>query len=173
MKKVKTKSGARVMPAYVTNGVAVGVSIARKAQSWGHIDEVELCQRLRRSSGFQIAPCGLLAVFDEIAEVLREGYDVHVSERCRFFTCLNKSRTQLEVVAQSMGKFRKAMADIPFAFDCGGETVSAEKLAERARRSRSRRSAAAEDAAKQVTPDMQVTCPNCGTTFRVGRRVAA
>ena len=176
MSKVKTKSGARVMPAYVTNGVAVGVSIARKAQSWGHIDEVELCQRLRRSSGFQIAPCGLLAVFDEIAEVLREGYDVHISERCRFFTCLNKSRTQLEVVAQTMGKFRKAMADIPFAFDCDGETVSAEKLNERARllAAEQRRAATKRSAAtKQVTPDMQVTCPNCGTTFRVGRRVAA
>ena len=173
MNKVKTKSGARVMPAYVTNGAAVGVTMARKAQSWGHIDEVELCQRLRRSTGFQMAPCGLLAVFDEIAEVLREGYDVHLSERCRFFTCVNKSRTQLEVVAQTMGKFRKAMADIPFAFDCGGETVSAEKLNERARRSRSRRPATAEGPAKQVTPDVQVTCPNCGTTFRVGRRVAA
>ena len=185
MNKVKTKSGARVMPAYVTNGAAVGVTMARKAQSWGHIDEVELCQRLRRSTGFQMAPCGLLAVFDEIAEVLREGYDVHLSERCRFFTCVNKSRTQLEVVAQTMGKFRKAMADIPFAFVADGEAVSERTLRERAKLlARERAERAAEEAAKatrarqavsaaQVTPDMQVTCPNCGTTFRVGRRVAA
>ena len=40
MNRVKTKSGVRVMPAYVTNGAAVGVTTARKAQSWGHIDEV-------------------------------------------------------------------------------------------------------------------------------------
>ena len=173
MSKVKTKSGARVVPAYVTDGVAVGVTMARKAQSWGQIDEVELCQRLRRSSGFQMAPCGLLAVFDEIAEVLREGYDVLLSDRCRFYTGVNRSRTRLEVVAEAVGRFRKAMADIPFAFDCGGETVSAEKLDERVRRTRSRRSAAAERAAKHVTPDMQVTSPSCGTTFRVGRRMAA
>ena len=182
MNKVKTRNGARVMPAYVTNGAAVGVTMARKAQSWGHIDEAELCQRIRRSTGFQIAPCGLLAVFDEIAEVLREGYDVQLADRCRFFACVNKAHTKLEVVAQTMGKFRNAMADIPFAFVADGETVSEATLRERAKTlARERAERAAEKAARarqsasaaQVTPDTQVTCPNCGATFRVGRRVAA
>ena len=169
MNKVKTKSGARVMPVYVTNGVAVGVSIARKAKSYGHIDEVELSERVKQSTGFQMSPCGLLAVFDTIAEVLREGYDVHVSGRCRFYACVNKSHTQLEVVAQTMGRFRQSMADIPFAFVANGETVSAEKLRERAKRLAAKR----RENALQVTPDTQVTCPNCGATFRVGRRIAA
>jgi hypothetical protein len=170
MNRVKTKSGVRVMPAYVTNGAAVGVTMARKAKSWGHIDEVELSERVRRTTGFQMSPCGILAVFDAIAEVIREGYDVHLSERCRFFTCVNKAHTELEVVAQTMGSFRKAMADIPFAFVAGGEAVSEKTLRERAKLLARER---AERAAKQVTPDVQVTCPNCGATFRVGRRIAA
>ena len=114
--------------------------------------------------------------------MLREGYDVHLADRCRFFACVNKAHTRLEVVAQTMGKFRKAMADIPFAFDCGGETVSERTLRERAKllaRERAERAAAKAARARQsasaaqVTPDTQVTCPNCGATFRVGRRVAA
>lgn len=176
MNRVKTKNGARVMPAYVTKGAAVGVTTARKAKSWGHIDEVELCQRLRRSTGFQMAPCGLLAVFDEIAEVLREGYDVHLTDRCRFYACVNKQLTQLEVIAQTMGRFREAMADIPFAFVEDGETVSEATLRERAKRlaaERAEKAAKRKEKAQQVTPDMQVTCPTCGTTFRVGRRIAA
>lgn len=174
MNRVKTKSGARVMPAYVTRGATVGVTMARKAKSYGHIDEVELSERVRRSTGFQMSPCGLLAVFDTIAEVIREGYDVHLSERCRFYACVDKSRTRLEVVAQTMGRFRRSMADIPFAFVADGETVSEATLRERARqlaRERAER-AAKRAAAKQVTPDVQVTCPNCGATFRVGRRAA-
>jgi len=176
MSRVKTKSGARVMPAYVTKGAIVGVTMARKAQSYGHIDEVELSERVKQSTGFQMSPCGLLAVFDTIAEVIREGYDVHLSERCRFYACVNKSRTQLEVVAQTMGRFRQSMADIPFAFVADGETVSEATLRERARQLAAERRAAAAKrsaAAKQVTPDTQVTCPNCGATFRVGRRIAA
>ena len=170
MSRVKTKSGARAMPAYVTRGATVGVTTARKAKSYGHIDEVELSERVRRSTGFQMSPCGILAVFDTIAEVIREGYDVHLSERCRFYVCVNKAHTELEVVAQTTGRFRRSMADIPFAFVADGETVSETALRERARQLAAAKRAAA---AKQVTPDTQVTCPNCGTTIRVGRRIAA
>ena len=169
MNRVKTGNGARVMPAYVTKGAIVGVTTARKARSYGRVGEVELSERVRRTTGFQMSPCGLLAVFDAIAEVIREGYDVHLSGRCRFYACLNKSRTELEVVAQTMGGFRKAMADIPFALVADGETVSEATLRARAKRAAAERRAAA----KQVTPDTHVTCPSCGTTFRVGRRIAA
>ena len=185
MKNIRLKGGVRAMPAYVTTGAIVGVTTARKAQSVGRIDEVELSARVRSSTGFQMSPCGILAIFDTIAEVVREGYDVDLAERCRFFACVNKAHTQLEVVAQTTGSLRRAVADIPFAFVADGEAVSERTLRERAKLlARERAERAAEEAAKaararqaasatQVTPDMQVTCPNCGTTFRVGRRVAA
>ena len=62
-------------------------------------------------------------MFDTIAKLMLEGYDVRITDRCRFYACVNKSRSQLEVAVQAMGRFRQAMAETPFAFVSRGENL--------------------------------------------------
>ena len=73
------------------------------------------------------------------------------------------------VCARTMGAFRKAtLADKRARLVRHGEEVSAQDAADymSARRAET-------PPCDEVTPDTTVTCPNCGTTFRVGRRIAA
>lgn len=158
--------GVRVMPAYITGGAAVGIKTARKAKSLGRIDEKQLSDIARDRLDIDIAPDEICGIFDAMALALRSGYDVYVTDRCRFFGCLDRSRTQLEVVAQTMGKFRDSLADLDFTLVSGGQTVSERTLQSRA----AKRRRSHDD---EVTPDTQVTCPNCGHRFRVGKRIAA
>ena len=125
MKKTKTTDGGciRSVPTYKSAGVIAGADIAGKAQSHGEADETDLSERVKLETGFNVSPCGLLAVFDTIAKLMLEGYDVRITDRCRFYACVNKSRSQLEVAVQAMGRFRQAMAETPFAFVAKGENL--------------------------------------------------
>ncbi len=110
MKKTTTTGGGciRSVPTYKSAGVIAGADIAGKAQSHGEADETDLSERVKLETGFHVSPCGLLAVFDTIAKLMLEGYDVRITDRCRFYACVNKSRSQLEVAVQAMGRFRQA-----------------------------------------------------------------
>ena len=120
----------RSVPTYKSGGVIAGADIAGKAQSQGEVDETDLSERVKLETGFHVSPCGLLAVFDTIAKLMLDGYDVRITDRCRFYACVNKSRSQLEVAVQAMGRFRQAMAETPSVRRAGpdapGEEVPGE-----------------------------------------------
>ena len=177
----------RSVPTYKSGGMIAGADIMGKAQCHGEADETDLSERVKLETGFQVSPCGLLAVFDTIAKLMLEGYDVRITDRCRFYACVNKSRSQLEVAVQAMGRFRQAMAETPFAFVSKGENLCEAVLRRRSvaqARMREEKKAKAKAKSKgvkrqecrseapkrdHVTPETVVTCPRCGYEFKVGK----
>ena len=194
MKKTTTTGGGciRSVPTYKSAGVIAGADIAGKAQSHGEADETDLSERVKLETGFHVSPCGLLAVFDTIAKLMLEGYDVRITDRCRFYACVNKSRSQLEVAVQAMGRFRQAMAETPFAFVSKGENLCEAALRRRSvAQARMRQEKKAQAKARPTgvkrqecrfpeeqkrqecrfpeAPETVVACPRCGHEFKVGK----
>ena len=111
---------------------------------------------------------------EAIVKYLREGYEVRITDAndkdmIRLFPCMSVGHMKLEVTAQTMGEFRECIADKKVrVVHCGEEISKAqfEKLNDEQR--------AKYDEAKNfigVTPDIMVTCPKCGTEFRVGKQL--
>ena len=104
---------------------------------------------------------------------LREGAAVELLDgkgngAIRVYACVTKDFKRMYATSATMGGFRQSLNDIRFRVVRGrgkDESVeSAEDWAEKAEELKSE--------APCVVPDQMVTCPNCGTRFRVGRRNA-
>ena len=165
----------RSVPTYKSGGMIAGADIMGKAQCHGEADETDLSERVKLETGFQVS-------------LMLEGYDVRITDRCRFYACVNKSRSQLEVAVQAMGRFRQAMAETPFAFVSRGENLCEAALRRRsvaqARMRQEKKSQAKarptgvkrqecrfpeEPGRDHVTPETVVACPRCGHEFKVGK----
>lgn len=87
------------------------------------------------------------------------------TEGIRLFPLVEKDYKTVKVIAQTFGDFRNALDDEPF--ELTDDSVSVEDAVKRReadlKRSHSKLS---------VSPDTMVTCPACGTEFRVGKQLA-
>lgn len=102
---------------------------------------------------------------------LRRGYEVRLTDgtegAVRLYACLDADFSRMFVASATMGAFRNAIADIPFRVKHRGNaldpTVARELKREKARQIR--------EEVACVTPDLMTTCPRCGYTYRVGRKL--
>ena len=108
---------------------------------------------------------------EAIVKYLREGYEVRITDAndkdmIRLFPCMSKDMKKLTITAQTMGEFRECISDKKVHIYHGGKELSkhqAEKMVIEQRERVENRLA--------VTPDTVVTCPKCGTEFRVGKEL--
>lgn len=115
------------------------------------------------------------AVLTRILDVVRAGYEYRMidengEEALRFIPVVEKDMKTVSLVAQTMGSFRKALNDKEVKPFYRGEEVTRTKAAK-----------IIEDEAEKgreyqrnrvnVSPDTLVTCPKCGTEFRVGKQL--
>lgn len=113
-------------------------------------------------------------ILDEAHALLRAGYEVRLAserfgEAVRLVPMMASDLGSMQVHARAMGGFRdETLRDKRARLVRLGKEVSAKKAADYMSAKRAETPNGAE-----VTPDTKVTCPNCGTTFRVGRRIAA
>lgn len=111
------------------------------------------------------------ANFDEILKLLRHGSEIRYTdgdgkEWLRLFPMVDTKSDRLYPVAQTMGDFRRSAYDgiTPFySWRKGAVGVEAIRDANRAARE------LREEPIVSVSPDKIITCPNCGTRFRVGK----
>lgn len=106
---------------------------------------------------------------DLLKKRLRQGREVRLWGGVRFYPCTDKSNaSKIVVCAQTMGFLRgDLLADKKPRFFRGKSEVDAAGLAKLDR-------AAKKNAAgkkKAAIPDTMVTCPDCGSEFRVGRQL--
>lgn len=108
-----------------------------------------------------------------VKELLRQGVEVRFAdelgnEALRFYPLATVDCRSMSVRAQAMGNFAKCLNDKRPRLRNGERTLSdgeaKEIIDDQAERFVKYRAEIA-----SVTPDMMVTCPNCGTQFRVGR----
>lgn len=115
------------------------------------------------------------AVLTRILDYVRAGYEYRMidengEEALRFIPVVEKDMKTVSLVAQTMGSFRKALNDKEVKPFYRGEEVTRTKAAK-----------LIEDEAEKgreyqrnrvnVSPDTLVTCPKCGTEFRVGKKL--
>lgn len=113
----------------------------------------------------------VLDLFEEAKLLLRQGYEVRLAsendgEAIRLYPCLDANYAQMFVAAMTMGGFRQSVGDIPFCMVHCGETVDLEE--ERVAKER-KAETIRRQSRQNVSPDTVVTCPKCGTEFRVGK----
>ncbi|MBP5510488.1 MAG: hypothetical protein J6Z49_06185 [Kiritimatiellae bacterium] len=112
-------------------------------------------------------------VMKQAKELLRRGIEVRLSDECgneavRFFPLASTDCKRMFVKSQAMGGFSQCLADKKLRIrHCGKEIgkVETKRLVDE----QSALCSATEPDRPNVTPDTVVTCPNCGTEFRVGR----
>lgn len=119
--------------------------------------------------------------FDSIAKRLRQGYEVRLvghdnRDAVRLIPILTTDCREMHVKAQTMGLFATSTYNgLKFTLKRRNRTIrpedGAEMQSEKMRKQSEMRKVYRE--LKEVTPDLSVTCPNCGTTFRIGRKMAA
>jgi len=115
---------------------------------------------------------GLNEIYDE----LLAGKEVRIcnqrfGEAIRLYPCLNSDYSEMFAAAQTIGEFRKSLKDVKFKMvHCGMDVDPKEALKDK----EFRKQAIAEKRQKRVnvTPDTIVSCPECGTEFRVGKSLA-
>jgi len=127
-----------------------------KAKSRGKITEDKIAVR----AGLDPADVERLLV--AVGNAVREGYDVHLCEAVRFYACVLKLKTPF-VTAQTLGNFRRSIADKAIRPTLHGKEVSLARVKELDRQARREH--------PHVTPDTMITCPKCGTEFRVGKEL--
>jgi len=114
------------------------------------------------------------SVLNSMMDALLAGYEVRLvddygDDAIRLFPCLDANYEKMFVAAQTMGIFRRIIEQIPFRMEHCGEEVNPQeyledKIARQWEIEKKREKLA-------VTPDTMVSCPKCGTTFRVGRKL--
>ena len=113
-------------------------------------------------------------LLDEAHGLLRAGYEVRLTserfgEAVRLIPMMATDLVTMQVCAQAMGRFRdETLADKRARLVRLGKEVSGQAAADYMSVRRAETPPSGE-----VTPDQTVKCPNCGTRFRVGRRIAA
>lgn len=108
-----------------------------------------------------------------IIKSLRMGREVRLDvsgygEGIRLFPCMNRDCTQMFIAAQTMGDFRECVADKKVKVIHCDRELSEDETAQLVRESVERHEA---NRRENVSPDTLVTCPNCGTEFRVGKQL--
>lgn len=117
-------------------------------------------------------------MLDIALDYLRKGFefrftDLDGEDALRLIPVVDKDMKTVSVVAQTMGSFRESLEDkivTPFYRGKAIDPEEALKLREEvlnADKDKKRRAAAPKKGG--VTPDIMVTCPNCGEAVRVGR----
>ena len=112
------------------------------------------------------------ALLDKIEKLMRQGNEVRLTRRSqealRFIPLSDRECRKIEPRAFFMGDMAKMLADKKLKITRLGAEIpqsAVQKLVDRAREL----GREAEERRRHVTPDTVVTCPNCGTEFRVGR----
>ena len=107
---------------------------------------------------------------NDAIRLLRMGYEVRLAnakgEAIRLYPCLMKDLKTMFVGAMTMGEFRSMLSDKKARLVNRGEEVDGESLAEEQKKRYE------EAQSVRITPDTMVTCPKCGTQFRVGKKLA-
>ena len=111
---------------------------------------------------------------EAIVKCLREGYEVRITDAMdndiiRLFPCVKTDMKTMFVTAQSMGDFRECIGDKKVrSIHCGKE-ISDNEVS----RLKNEQTKAYKEARRRLTvsPDTMVTCPKCGTEFRVGKQL--
>ena len=87
----------------------------------------------------------------------------------RVYACVTKDFKSMYATSATMGDFRQSLNDIRFRVVRGviGKNESMESAEDWAEIAEGMK-----NEAPSVVPDQMVTCPKCGTRFRVGRRNA-
>ena len=116
---------------------------------------------------------GLPGTIEAIEKLLRQGYEVRLTDgkseaAIRIYPLLSTDCKRIYPQAATMGGFTDCLSGFkPKVFHRGQELDDVTL--------RMQRNIAAENYAERkklcVTPDTMVTCPNCGTEFRVGSKL--
>ena len=139
-------------------------------------DHATVRRKVKTRGVYNFACEGMMA---SVFKKLRQGYEVRLlaglnddTAAIRLYPCLEKDCKTMFVAAQTMGDFRtKTLADKHAEVRIRGE-VATETEVERFKDEHKARSAEYKASMLCVTPDTTVTCPNCHTTFRVGKQLA-
>jgi len=103
----------------------------------------------------------------KIIHQLRNGYEVRLfGDSIRLYHCLDRNLESMIIAASMLkeGRVRESVRDLSFRFQHNRKIVGRKEIALLEAKQREERRLA-------VTPDTMVTCPNCGTEFRVGRKL--
>ena len=118
-----------------------------------------------------------------ITEKLRKGLEVRITgvdggDAIRFFPLAGTDCKSMFPKAQAMGDFAKCLGDKRLTVVTGSDRRELDDV-EIGRKIAAQKERYVEEYERthadrpSVTPDTVVTCPNCGTEFRVGRQLAA
>ena len=123
--------------------------------------------RIVKTTGDVHIPCDNL--LPRITELLRQGKRVILGDGdIMLYPVTNVEMTGLSVSAKIGGELSKCLADKTFKVIWKGREVNGKNLAKQYRNDvKENRKHKLE-----VTPDTIVECPNCGTSFRIGKRIA-
>ncbi len=155
---------ASATPRWVgTNWRRPEVSIRRKGIGHAVARKVKATGIARIEAGEQLA---------EAVERMLEGKEVRLTAKgadaIRLFACMNKSCTEIDAVAKTMGDLRKCLSEVGFTLSHRGKPITEAEAAKMVRQVEAERE---ERKANMVcvTPDTVVTCPKCGFfPIRVG-----
>ena len=123
--------------------------------------------RFVKTTGDVHIPCDNL--LPRITELLRQGKRVILGDGdIMLYPLVNAEMTGLKVSAKIGGELANCLADKTFKVIWKGREVNGKNLAKQYRNDiKENRKHKTE-----VTPDTIVECPNCGTSFRIGKRIA-
>jgi len=105
-------------------------------------------------------PSDIERVLVAIGNAVHEGYDVELCGAVRFYACVLKLETPC-IVAQTMGNFRRSVADKAIRPTVKGEETTVEAVKELDSKARKE--------CPHITPDRMIVCPVCGSNLRVGK----
>lgn len=145
-----------------------GASASRKVVTRGVIRSNENC------AGSWEEDCSA-ALLNVIAEMLRQGWEYRLTDdegedAVRFIPMVAKDMNTVYICAETMGKFREELSDKIVTPFYRGEEVSSHKAShvlnetmELDRKYHTER--------RSVTPDVVISCPECGAEVRVGKQL--
>lgn len=111
-------------------------------------------------------------LLDDIRQLMRQGFEVRLTcngqDALRFVPLSDRECSKIEPHAFFMGKMAKMLGDKKLKITRNGEEVPQSDVQELVDHMREM-ARVKDDKRHYVTPDTVVTCPNCGTEFRVGR----
>lgn len=113
---------------------------------------------------------------EQIRQALRQGkevrfYDGGENDAIRIFPLLSRDCKTIYPVAETMGDFRDCLSDLKPHVMHNRKELNDMELRREVNAQRAKYEAGKEATRLSVTPDTMVTCPNCGTEFRVGRQL--
>ena len=112
-----------------------------------------------------------------IVNDLRQGYEVRLCDCAgeaflRIFPVLGKDCKRLFAAAQAMEPLSRSLDGIKPTIHHGGRAIREGETEDMVRKAHVAYAKSKAFTVPEVTPDTMVTCPKCGTTFRVGRALA-